>query len=61
LIRPLPLSGRGVADILVLLAVTIFLFVSLFVLGKHKISRIEGHSMIGLYAAYLGFIILREM
>ncbi|MEX0622037.1 MAG: calcium/sodium antiporter [Candidatus Woykebacteria bacterium] len=59
LIHPIPLSGQNLVDILVLFGATLLLFAALFVIGKHKITRVEGALMFTSYLAYLGFLIYR--
>lgn len=59
LFKDLPLSGQNVADILVLFATTILLFVTLFVWKKHTITRNEGTIMVLCYVAYTAFLVIR--
>ncbi|MDP2585414.1 MAG: calcium/sodium antiporter [Candidatus Levybacteria bacterium] len=59
LVRPIPLTGHNLTDILVLFAATIFLFFSLFVLKKFHLGRIEGAGMVVFYLFYLAFLVYR--
>jgi len=59
IVRPIPLTGHNLADILVLLATTIFLFLSLFVLKKFHIGKAEGALMIIFYLLYFIFLLYR--
>lgn len=59
IVKPIPLAAANITDILVLFGATIILFLSLFVLGKHIITRIEGILMLVAYFLYLVFLIIR--
>jgi cation:H+ antiporter len=59
MIKDVPISGQNVFDIIFLVFTTVFLFISVFVLQKFKLNKIEGISMIILYIAYTVFIINR--
>ncbi len=59
LIQTIPLTGENLADILVLFATTLLLFLFVFVFKKRTISRIEGAFMIVCYVLYLTFLIIR--
>lgn len=56
-LRPIPIFASSLIDIIVLVIATVYTFVSLFILEKHKIGRIEGISLIVLYILYVGFLI----
>lgn len=59
LIETIPLTGKNLADILVLFATTLLLFLSLFVFRKRVITRTEGAFMLVSYGVYLTFLIIR--
>lgn len=59
ILKPIPLLAQNVFDILVLFATTILLFISLFVMQKRTIGKIEGSFMLASYAAYIGFLVVR--
>ncbi len=59
MIKDVPINGQNVFDIIFLVFTTVFLFISVFVLQKFKLNKIEGISMIILYIAYTVFIINR--
>lgn len=59
LVRPIPLTGHNLTDILMLFATTIFLFLSLFVLKKFHLGRIEGGGMVIIYIFYFMFLVSR--
>ena len=56
-LRPIPIFASSLIYIIVLVIATVYTFVSLFILEKHKIGRIEGISLIVLYILYVGFLI----
>ena len=58
-VREVPIKGFQMVDIAVLLFATFFLFISIFVWKRHSIGRREGIIMIGLYVAYVVFLINR--
>ncbi|MCX7997092.1 MAG: calcium/sodium antiporter [Patescibacteria group bacterium] len=58
-IRPLPITGQNIAEILILLIGTAFVFVSLFVLKKHSLGRIEGAGMLIVYGLFLLYLFTR--
>lgn len=59
LLRPIPLREENLTDILMLFATTILLFLSLFVLKKHTIGKLEGSLMVILYTLYIAFLVIR--
>lgn len=59
LIKTIPLTGKNLADILVLFATTLLLFLFVFVFRSRVITRREGAFMIASYCAYLTFLIIR--
>jgi cation:H+ antiporter len=59
LIKPIPVSGQNIADILFLMIITIIFFISIFVFSKHKIGRIEGITFLVIYVAYTVFLLNR--
>lgn len=46
-------------DILIVLAATLFLFLSMFIGKKHKLERWQGVMFVGLYVAYLTVAVIR--
>lgn len=58
-IAPLPFNTSLIYDVQVNIAITILLFVFMFISGKHKISRGEGLVFVLLYCAYTASIIAR--
>lgn len=58
-LAPIPVSRNALIDIFLCLAVTLVLFVSLFVGKRHHIGRTEGISFLILYGAYMLYLILR--
>lgn len=59
LVSDIPINGQGLMDILVLFGATLLLFVSLFVLKKGTIGKIEGVAMLLCYAGYISFLVIR--
>lgn len=59
IVKPIPLLAQNVFDIIVLFAATIILFVSLFVMKRHVISKVEGSFMLAAYIIYIGFLVIR--
>ena len=59
LVRPIPVSGHNLQDILVLFAATSLLFLFLFILKKHEIIKLEGAMMLLFFALYIVFLVYR--
>lgn len=59
IIKPIPIRGLQIVDLLVLMGSTILLFISIFVWKRHQITKYEGSIMVIFYLIYLSFIILR--
>lgn len=59
IVKPIPFSSVNVMDSIILLAVTIVLFASLFVGGKKEISKTQGIFFVILYIIYIAFAIIR--
>lgn len=59
LINPIPITGQNLADILTLLAVTVFMFVLIFIFTARKVAKVEGYMMLGTYGFYLYYIFIR--
>ncbi len=59
LINPIPITGQNLADILTLLAVTVFMFILIFIFTARKVGKIEGYLMLGAYGLYLYYIFIR--
>lgn len=60
LVKTIPLNGQNLQDILVLFAATLLLFVSLFVLKKHTLGKIEGIIMLASYFIYVSYLVVRQ-
>lgn len=58
-ILPLPLSKELNIDIAVGVITTLVLFISMFVWRKHRLTRLEGFIFIGLYVAYVAYLVAR--
>lgn len=58
-VKSIPVNFNNLLDILFLLIVTIFTFVSIFVFEKNKLGRKEGIAMLGLYFIYTVYLIYR--
>lgn len=61
LIRPVPINGHAVADMIILLIVTSCLFGSLFILKKHHVGKIEGVSFLIMYSIFIIYIFFRNI
>jgi cation:H+ antiporter len=59
IIRPVEVPRGAAIDLLFLAAVSVFLFVTMFLGAKHKLGRVEGGLFIALYIGYLAFMIFR--
>lgn len=59
LIRGIPINFYNLIDLVFLMIVTFYVFVSLFILEKHKLGKFEGISMVLLYLAYTSYLIYR--
>lgn len=59
IINPIPITGQNLADILALLAVTVFMFILIFIFTARKVGKIEGYMMLGTYGFYLYYIFIR--
>lgn len=59
LINPIPITGQNLADILTLLAVTIFMFILIFIFTTRRVGKTEGYLMLGTYGLYLYYIFIR--
>ena len=59
LVRPIPVSGHNLQDILVLFAATALLFLFIFIFKKHTIVRLEGGIMLTFFIFYLVFLTYR--
>ena len=59
LVRPLPFSDENVIDALILMAVTIALFLAMFVGKKNTLTKYEGSAFILFYILYVLFVIWR--
>ncbi len=59
LISPITLPVFAMADLAILLAITSLLFLFMFIGKKHELERWQGAVFLALYAAYIGFLIMR--
>ena len=59
LIKPIPFYTPNLFDSLIVLGTTIMLLLSLFMYGKHRITRVEGVMLLFAYALYIGFVVIR--
>lgn len=59
LISPIPVNGFAIADMSILVAITILLFVLTFAFKKLRIGRTEGAIMFLLYIAYTAYLFVR--
>jgi len=60
-IRPLHFSSTLNQDILVCILATFLLFMFMFIGKKHILEKWQGGIFVGLYVAYLVFLVFREM
>lgn len=58
-IKNIPVTVNGLIDIFVLMGVTIYTFLSLFIFEKHKLGKLEGISLILIYVIYIIYLIIR--
>ncbi len=62
-ISPIVVSPSMFFDFIYLIAITLFIFILVFLLGKNKekkLTRFEGFILVALYAAYMIYIIMRN-
>ncbi|MDD4956315.1 MAG: calcium/sodium antiporter [Candidatus Omnitrophica bacterium] len=59
LLRPIPLSAGGNVDISVALIAAVMLFVFMFTGKRHRLDKWEGMVFVGVYLAYIIFVIKR--
>lgn len=60
-VSPIPIYGQSVLDILFLILINAFLFISVFIFKKYYLGKIEGVSMVLAYLAYATFLIWRAI
>jgi len=58
-IKPLYFSVDLNIDLLILIAITLILLLFMFVGKKNVLQRWQGGTMVGLYAAYIVYLIIR--
>ena len=58
-IRPAPVSNQSNVDIIVAMAAALILLLSTFTLKRRKIDRAEGFVFLGLYSAYIAYLVLQ--
>jgi cation:H+ antiporter len=58
-LKNIPVTTNGLIDIFVLVGVTVYTFLSLFVFEKHKLGKFEGFSLILIYIIYTIYLIIR--
>lgn len=62
-ISPIAVSSTMLFDFIYLIAITVFIFILVFLLGKQKekkLTRIEGFILVAIYVAYMAYIIIRN-
>lgn len=59
-IKPLPLAVSSNIDIIVAFIAALMLFVSTFLMGRRKITRLEGGLFILVYVAYVTYLIIND-
>jgi len=59
IVKNIPVSTYGLIDIFVLVGVTVYTFLSLFIFEKHKLGKFEGLSLILIYIIYTIYLINR--
>jgi len=59
LIRNIPVNFSNLIDLIFLMFITMFVFISLFLGQKHRLGKIEGYLMLGLYIGYTVYLIYR--
>lgn len=60
LIRPIALPPGALIDLVFLAAMSVVLFVTMFLGTRHRLGRVEGGLFVALYFGYLGYMILRS-
>lgn len=60
LINPLPLNPKNNADIVMTISASLILFLAMYTGKKHTIERWQGYLMVGMYVAYILFLIIRR-
>lgn len=58
IIRPIPLNGSNILDLIVLLAVTVLVFGLLFINRRFHFEKREGMIMISAYVVYIGYLLI---
>ncbi len=58
-LMPLPFNPAASFDVLVGVAVTLLLFLFMFISTKHKIDRWQGAAFLALYAGYIAYLVNR--
>jgi cation:H+ antiporter len=61
MVRPIPITGYNVAEMLILMIVTSVLFGSLFILKKHQVTRLEGSVFLLMYLFFNIYIFFRSV
>ena len=59
LVKPIPLTGQTLIDIIILFVSTLLLFTLLFVYKKGRIARVEGVIMLAAYISYMIYLVVR--
>ncbi len=57
-INPLPFGALAVRDAAVVVAVSVLLFISMFVGRRHQFERWQGAAFVALYVAYVGYVLV---
>jgi cation:H+ antiporter len=61
LVSPIPINGHNVADMLILLVITLILFASLFIMKKHHLGKFEGVTFLIMYVLFTIYIFFRSI
>jgi len=59
IIKPLPFRPESNPDIIVTIAASLLLFLFMFVGRRHSLERWQGYMFLGIYAAYIAFLVAR--
>jgi cation:H+ antiporter len=59
LVKNIPINLNNLIDLIFLMIITFYVFVSLFISERHKLGKFEGISMVSLYVFYTIYLIYR--
>jgi len=57
LINPLPFQPSSNPDMLMMIAASVILFLTMYSGKRHTIDKWEGYAMVGIYATYIGYLV----